>query len=139
MMFGTNSLPQAEVSQLYYLLNLLTDPKASKAKLDALLAHTEQANQASAAADKAKTDADAKTAEVDKLMDQATAKMADADAMASKANKQRISAENSEANAKAALRAVDQANQALADREQTLTQREAEFEAARSKFKSLIS
>lgn len=138
MMFGTNSLPQAEVSQLYFLLNLLTDPKASKAKLDALLAHTEQANQTIAAADKAKADADARTADADKLMAQATAKMADADAMVSKANKQRVAAEDTEARAKTSLRNVDQANQALADRERTLTQRERDFENARSHFKSLV-
>jgi hypothetical protein len=47
---------------LYYLLNLLTDPSASKAKLDTLLDHADQANQAIAASEKAKADADAATA-----------------------------------------------------------------------------
>jgi hypothetical protein len=72
-------------------------------------------------------------------MEQAEAKMADADAMVSQANKQRIAAENSDAGAKVAMRTLNQTNEALANREEMLRQREQEFEAARSKFKSLIS
>ena len=99
MMFGTNSLPQTEVNQLHALLLLLIDPKTSKARLDALQLHTDQANQATAAAELAKAEADAVTAEANKLMEQAAAKMADADAVMSKANKQRIAAEDTEARA----------------------------------------